>query len=55
MLQRNAGPQMQMGMAGGQARPDGQAGGSRKVESAAPSEQYLVFSLLDSEFAIQAE
>jgi purine-binding chemotaxis protein CheW len=54
MLQRNAGPQSQPGVAG-QTRPEGQPNGPRKVESAAPAEQYLVFSLFDREFALKAE
>lgn len=65
MLQRNAGPQSQMGMAG-QGRLENQmngmlaaaralAGSSAPAEPVAIGEQYLVFSLLDREFAIQAE
>ena len=63
MLQRNAGPQSQMGMAG-QGRLENQMNGmlaaaralaGSPAEPVAVGEQYLVFSLLDREFAIQAE
>lgn len=65
MLQRNAGPQFQTGMAE-QGRLENQMGGmlaaaralagaAAPAETAPVGEQYLIFSLLDREFAIQAE
>ncbi|HLG79072.1 MAG TPA: chemotaxis protein CheW [Ktedonobacteraceae bacterium] len=65
MLQRNAGPQSQMGVSG-QGRLENQmngmlaaaralAGTAAPAESAVVGEQYLIFSLLEREFAIQAE
>lgn len=54
MLQRNAGPQSQMGLVG-QRRPEVQGNQPRPNEQSVSSEQYLVFSLLDREFAIQAQ
>lgn len=66
MLQRNAGPQSQMGMSGSRrlenqmndmlATARALAGSpAPAVDTAAVGEQYLIFSLLDREFAIQAE
>jgi len=52
MLQRNAGSQAQMGQ---QGRPDVQVTTPRTNEPVVTGEQYLVFSLLDREFAIQAQ
>jgi purine-binding chemotaxis protein CheW len=62
MLQRNAGPQSQP-VGAGLVRPESQAGGALPSGgSGAPSNekvvagaQYLVFSLLDRDFALQAE
>ncbi len=65
MLQRNAGPQSQMGMSG-QGRLENKmnsmlaaaralSGTPAPAEQAAVGEQYLIFSLLEREFAIQAE
>lgn len=65
MLQRNAGSQSQMG-APGSARLENQmnsvlnaaralAGANAQAESVPVGEQYLVFSLLEREFALQAE
>ena len=62
MSQRNAGPQSQMGFAT-PGRPEGPMGAAHSlpvqgvpVEKATVSgEQYLVFSLLEREFALQAE
>jgi purine-binding chemotaxis protein CheW len=66
MSQRNAGPQSQWGATGSNrldnqisnvvnaARALAGAANSSPVESAAVGEQYLIFSLLDREFALQA-
>jgi purine-binding chemotaxis protein CheW len=55
MLQRNAGPQSQMGLAA-QGRPENQMPApSAPAEKKVVGEQHLVFSLLDREFALQAE
>lgn len=64
MLQRNVGPQSQMGLAAPN-RSEGQIGSmsaaqpslvpGMPVERVVVGEQYLVFSLVDHEFAIQAE
>jgi purine-binding chemotaxis protein CheW len=54
MLQRNAGPQPQSGTGGG-ARPENQVGSGAAGEDVATGEQYLVFTLLDREFALPAE
>src|SRR5258708_7868219 len=65
MLQRGAGPQSQSelgqsgqpGRSGSSSSLDLQSGrnGPRVAETAVPGEQYLIFTLLDREFAIQAE
>lgn len=60
MFQRNAGLPGQSGYAGtnrsenpvGSIRP---LGGAGSIASSAPGEQYLIFSLLDREFALPAE
>ncbi|HEU5374393.1 MAG TPA: chemotaxis protein CheW [Ktedonobacteraceae bacterium] len=59
MLQRNTGAQSQMGLAN-QGRPENQMGAQHPganapVEKIVIGEQYLIFSLLDREFALQAE
>jgi purine-binding chemotaxis protein CheW len=59
MLQRNAGPQSQMGLTtpGHSERQGGAVGAAQPLpaEKTVIGEQYLVFSLLDREFAMQAE
>jgi purine-binding chemotaxis protein CheW len=59
MLQRNPGPQSQMGLTtpGHSERQGGAVGAAQPLpaEKTVIGEQYLVFSLLDREFAMQAE
>ncbi|MEO7020924.1 MAG: chemotaxis protein CheW [Ktedonobacteraceae bacterium] len=61
MLQRNAGPQSQTGLAapghteGARGEPHSLPAPSVPAEKTVVGEQHLVFSLLDREFALQAE